>query len=322
MKLRCMTNFALIAGLGLSGCNRKAPSEPPATEAPAAEAPPPVIPPPAPAPPPPVVAPSPAAAAPQADDLAATELREHHRHHHHGGITQFIAMGLDTLGTDEAKRPQVEQIQSDLRGCMKPARETEKGLLQVISDGVAAGKIDTAKVDSAIVELHTNAASVHGCGADALNKLHALLSPAERQALVDKVQAHWHVWREVNHEAEGGGKEHGGRLAELVKELSLTPEQTEKMSTALHAAIAPLAEKFDAKKGEAHVQGFATAFAGETFDAKANNVDANSDLAAHGARRMAIFYETVTPLLTPEQRTNLAGHLREHASQQPTTATK
>jgi hypothetical protein len=31
---------------------------------------------------------------------------------------------------------------------------------------------------------------------------------------------------------------------------------------------------------------------------------------------MSIFYETVTPLLTPEQRTTLAQHLREHAGQQ------
>jgi hypothetical protein len=37
---------------------------------------------------------------------------------------------------------------------------------------------------------------------------------------------------------------------------------------------------------------------------------------------MAIFYETVTPLLTPEQRATLAGHLREHAGHQPAISTK
>jgi hypothetical protein len=32
---------------------------------------------------------------------------------------------------------------------------------------------------------------------------------------------------------------------------------------------------------------------------------------------MATFYETVTPLLTREQRATLAEHLREHARHQP-----
>jgi len=32
-------------------------------------------------------------------------------------------------------------------------------------------------------------------------------------------------WRQVNHEAEAGGEEKGGRLADLAEELNLTPEQ-------------------------------------------------------------------------------------------------
>ena len=34
-------------------------------------------------------------------------------------------------------------------------------------------------------------------------------------------------------------------------------------------------------------------------------------MAAWGVTRMVRFYEIVTPLLTPEQRTKLAEHLRE-----------
>ena len=46
------------------------------------------------------------------------------------------------------------------------------------------------------------------------------------------------------------------------------------------------------------------------------------ELASRGATRMAHFYETVTPLLTPEQRTKLAAELREHASYQPAPSAK
>ena len=171
-------------------------------------------------------------------------------------------------------------------------------------------------MDAAIANLTTAADSVHEASFETLNKLHGILSPSERAALVDKVQAHWEVWRQVNHEEEPGGRERGGWLAGLTEELSLTPDQVNKISAALHTAPAGLHGKFDPKKGEAHVHAFSTAFVGDSFDPKSVRSNANAHLASRGATRMALFYETVTPLLTPEQRTKLAEHLREHASYQ------
>jgi hypothetical protein len=95
-----------------------------------------------------------------------------------------------------------------------------------------------------------------------------------------------------------------------------------KISAALHTAMAGLHGKFDPKKGEAHVHAFSTAFAGDSFDAKSVKSNANGHLASGGATRMALFYETVTPLLTPEQHTKLAEHLREHASYQSAASGK
>jgi len=304
MRLPIFSGLALIAGVGLCACTENTTST---TTAPAAAA---IA---------PTAAPSEAAVAEAqpAEDQAASELKEHHRHHHLGGVTQFVAMSLDTLGTDEAKRPQIEKLQSDLHICMAPVAKIEHELLLTYADGVAAGKIDAAKVDASLALLSTTAAAVHGCSVATLNKLHAILSPTERQALVDKTQAHWEVWRNVNHEAEVGGKENGGRLAELIKELSLTPDQVEKISATLHTGATSGPAKFDPAKGEAHMQAFAKAFAGEKFDAKSVTADANSHLVTHGSRRAAHFYETVTPLLTPEQQKTLAEHLREHAAHQP-----
>jgi Spy/CpxP family protein refolding chaperone len=241
-------------------------------------------------------------------------LKEHHRHHHDGGVTKFIAMSLDTLGTDDAKRPQIEQLQSDLHAQMAPGREAEQSLQLELADGITAGTVDTVKVDAAIARLTTAADTEQAASLDTLNKLHAILSPSERAALVDKVQAHWEVWRQVNHEEQPGGRERGGRLAELTEEVSLTPDQVTKISAALHTAMAGLSDKFDPKKGEAHVHAFSTAFAGRSFNAKAVRSSANAHLASRGATRMALFYETVTPLLTQEQRTKLAAELREHAN--------
>ena len=123
---------------------------------------------------------------------------------------------------------------------------------------------------------------------------------------------------EVNHDIEGHGEGQHAQLERLTRDLSLTPEQVEKISAALHTALGALASKFDPKHSAAHREAFAQAFASESFDAKTVMVNPKSNLAAHGSARMALFYETITPLLTPAQRATLAGHLREHASHQPT----
>ncbi len=299
MRFFRLTGLALIFGFGLSvaAAHAQAPSPAPAGGAPTPSASP-------------------------ADDQAALELKEHDRHHHHGGVTKFIAMSLDTLGADDAKRPQIEKLQGDLHAQMGAAREAEKNLLLTLADGIAAGTVDAAKVDAAVAKLAAAADAVHGASLDTLNKLHAILSPPERAALADKVEAHWEVWRQVNHEAEPGGRERGGRLARLTEEVALTPDQVTKISAALKTGPAGAPAKFDPQKAEEHVHAFATAFAGDPFDAKAVATNANAPLASRGATRMALFYETVTPLLTAQQRTKLAAELREHASYQPAPSAK
>ena len=80
-------------------------------------------------------------------------------------------------------------------------------------------------------------------------------------------------------------------------------------------------DKFDPKAAEAHVLAFSKAFARDSFDAKSLTAGPSGAMASHGATRMAAFYETVTPLLTPDQRTTLAEHLRKHANYVPAAAT-
>lgn len=251
--------------------------------------------------------------APSQDD-PASELREHHRHLNSGGLTKFVAMSLDTLGTsDEAKGAEIGKLQSEIITHMAPAREAEKQLLQVLADGVAAGALDKAKVDAALSKLASAAASRNDADFDTLNQVHKVLSPAERTALVDKVQAHWQVWREVN---PPGSRADEARLADLTREVSLTPDQVAKISAALKAAPASDAGTYDPNRGERRVKAFATTFVTEAFDAK-SLASKEPVIAGRGSKRMAHFYEVVAPLLTPAQRTTVAEHLREYASYEP-----
>jgi Spy/CpxP family protein refolding chaperone len=246
------------------------------------------------------------------DDPVNESLRDYHRHHH-AGLVAFISMAIDTLGLDEAKKAQIATIQSDLRAKAGPARDAEHDLLSTLADGVAAGKIDTAKVDVAVEKVATASAGMHAASADAMTQLHDALSPAERAALVDKVKAHWEVWHKVNVDEKGGSKEKGAHLDKLTELLSLTPDQVTKITAAL-ATDAPVTPKNDPKAEDSHIQAFATAFTADKFDPKSLAPSATASaghVARHGGARLARFYEAVTPVLTPAQRTTLAARIRE-----------
>ncbi len=258
-----------------------------------------------------------AAAAAEADkaataegEKAAKELHAHHRHHHHGGVSMFIHMAIDTLGVSADKKAQLEKIQSDLHAKLQPSRDAGRAVLQLLDDGVAAGKIDDAKVDAAVKKQEAAAAGIHAATQDALNQLHDALSPAERTALVDKIQAHADVWKKVNAEEEYGAKEKGSRLAKLTEDLGLTPDQVDKLSTALKKDAPP---KPDHAAIDAHLKALEAAFVADKFDAKTLTTAnaANTAVSHSGTARMVRFYKIVTPLLTPEQRTKLAEHLKE-----------
>ena len=256
-------------------------------------------------------------AAPE-DDTVNDDLRDYHRHHNHGGVSMFILMGADTLGLDPAKKAQIEKIQTDLRAKMAPARDIEHGLLSTIADGVAKGKIDTAKVNAAVAKLATSSSAIHGTTATAITQLHDALTPAERAALVDKVKAHWEVWNKVNTEEKSRSKEKGTHLAKLTALLNLTPEQVDKLTTAL-SADPPDTSQTDPKPVDGYIQTFATAFVADKFDPKSLAAPATAaagHVAKQGATRMVRFYEAITPVLTPEQRAKLAAQLRERLDDQ------
>jgi Spy/CpxP family protein refolding chaperone len=252
------------------------------------------------------------------DDEDSQDLKAHHRHHH-GGFVHFMLLGIETLGISPEQQTQVDKIKADLHAKMQPVHDAQKAVLLALADGVAAGNVDTAKVDAAVAAVGTAASQVHGATVDALNQLHAVLRPEQRTALVDKVEAHWSMWKEANGDEAAAAKEHepGGHIAHLAKEISLTPDQVDKLRASFASSVAAQSQraKFDPAEAEAHLKAFGTAFAADTFDAKslATGTATNTHIASWGAARMARFYEALSPLLTPDQRTKVAAKLHAHA---------
>jgi Spy/CpxP family protein refolding chaperone len=248
------------------------------------------------------------------EDESSSDLTAHHRHHHHGGMAMFIAISLDQINTTPDQKSAIEKIKADLYAKMEPAHAAEKSVLLAVADGIAAGQFDQAKLDTAIAEVGTQSGTIHDAVSDSLNQLHATLTPPQRQALVDKMQAHFEVWHSANAPEED--KEHG-HLAHLAKELSMTQDQVDKSRAAYEQSIGGVPH-FDRAEADAHLKAFGEAFASDQFDAKSlpTKGELNSHMAVWGINRMLKLYEAVTPNLTPDQRTKLADNIRHHANYQ------
>jgi Spy/CpxP family protein refolding chaperone len=256
-----------------------------------------------------------------AEDDFSAGLSEHHRHHHHGGVTLLITLSLDTLGVSAEQRAAIDKIKADLHGKMGPADAAEHALLALLADGIAAGGIDHQKADAALARVAAATEAAHDATIDALNQLHAALTPPQRVALVDKVEAHWEVWQRANADEEKdatGQPRRGGHLASLAREIGLTQDQLDKIHTNL-AGGDKTASRLDPRAMTSHVHAFGDAFRSDTFDAKniATSRSADGHLAGSGAARMVRFYEGVDPVLAADQRAKLAAILREHANDDP-----
>jgi Spy/CpxP family protein refolding chaperone len=248
------------------------------------------------------------------DDVSAG-LMEHHRHHHHGGVTLMIALSLDTLGVSPEQRAAVEKVRSDLHARMEPARVAEQRLVTVLADGLAADSLDAASADAAVAQVAAAAAKVHDASTDALNELHTVLTPPERAALVDKVEAHWAVWQKANAEETDPRNPEGSLLEMIATDLGLTQDQIDKIRSGLGEGMKAV-PRLDPQEIATHLRAFGEAFRREKFDARllttANG--ANAHLAGWGAAHLAHFIEAARPVLTPDQRARLAQKLREHAA--------
>jgi Spy/CpxP family protein refolding chaperone len=275
--------IAAVLLLGAAGCGARAAEQPPAA--------------------------TPATAT---NDDEGAALMEHHRYHH-GGVTLFIAMSLDTIGVSPEQRAAIQTIRADLHAAMEPQRRTEQTLLGTLADGLSAGSFDAAKVDAALAQVDQAAALLHDASANSVNRLHDVLTPGQRAALVDKVSSHWAVWKHENEETDGPTS--GRHLAALTTDLGLTPDQV----TRIHAAVADGIKgvpRVDDREIAAHLRLFGDAFRADTFDAKTlpTGTPANVHMIGWGATHLVRVVETMSPILTPDQRAALADQLREHAT--------
>jgi len=269
---------------------------------------------PAPSAPPSASAAAGASPPPVAGQSAEVSEGDEHRRHHYAGVLGLVAMSLNDLDLTADQRTSVEKVRADLVADFAPARAAGKDVANLLADGVAAGAINRAKVDAAIDKLSAQVGKAQDGARDALNRLHAALTPQQRAALVDDVQAHWEKWKAAHGEDEKeDGHHRSGYLLALVKELNLSRDEAQKIKASFRDLNKGKSQDHQHKEVVDHLQAFATAFKSDKFDAKklAGGNAAGASLAKWGATRRARFLEAAAPILTPDQRSKLAQMIRE-----------
>jgi Spy/CpxP family protein refolding chaperone len=244
------------------------------------------------------------------DEQVADELQAHHRHHQ-AGFAGFVMSAVETVGIAPDQQTAIDGFRKEHRVKMKPLREANRAVLQLLADGTAAGSIDKAKVDLAITQAGSAATAVQPAMQTLLDELHGVLRPEQRAALVDKVDAHFAAWKEANDRTADGSK----HLRRIGRELSLTKDQLDKARASLDATK-DTTKPFDAAAAEAYLKAFDGAFPADTFDAKKLPAagPGSAGMVTWGTARMASLYEALVPVLTPDQRTTLADKLRQRAA--------
>jgi hypothetical protein len=257
-----------------------------------------------------------------AEDAEAYGLREHHRYHQ-GGVGLFFAMSLETLGTSPEQSAEIEKVRTSLRASMEPLHAAQRRLLATLADGLSHGALEPTTVNAAILGVSSTAPGVRDAVVASLDELHAVLTPPQRSALADKVESHWAVWRSENLESQGTtpATEHG-HLAALATELDLSPGQQEQIRAALRSQRTE-GPPFDQQKSGARLRALAEGFRQEQFDARVvDQGEPEPGMAAWAAAHLAHLVEAMSPVLSAEQRTQLAEKLREHARHSGVTESK
>lgn len=258
-----------------------------------------------------------ASAAPDAAASAAPVA--HPKFTRHAGIASGLFRAANQLALPPSEQASIDRIEANLRADDGAIRAALRAFRADLVAGVRAGKLDPTKLgadDDAV----DKAFSDHlGREAEALDALHALLTPEQRAALVAAVRAkqgerEGRTGGRFSREADGGVIDWARRrLDRLSTDLSLDPAQQRQAAAVLAKPVAPpsgaaLQARWDARKKR--YDALLTAFAADTLDTRTLDLDVMPGKSHHEPMdQMVAFFTALVPILHPDQRDKLATSL-------------
>ncbi len=231
----------------------------------------------------------------------------HRKGHHRMGLIG-AALKLDSL--TPAQRTAIEQLAQTRRTAEVPVRQADAQVLTVLAQQVEQASINRAALAPTVSARETAAVAARNVDLDTVQKLHDLLTPAQRGQLIDGIEAHFQ-----GHADAGAGKggHRGGRLGMIAKKLGLTDQQKAQIASNLRAERQ--AEGTPAQRPDFRGAGKAwlESFRGDAFNASASASNI-PQMMQRRANRMEDLMTAALPVLSPAQRSELSTHLRARAA--------
>lgn len=228
------------------------------------------------------------------------------------GHMKVIADALGDVPLTATQRATIEKMATDAEARHADAHAAHQALALAIAAQVEAGQIDRAALQPKIDALVAAVQRSQPADRAAFEQLHALLTPDQRVAFVDSVQARV--------SAKMGAMHDKHPLKQWATDLQLTDAQKTQIHDAIKARFQAMAQGHDHEAppwAHMHEQGakLMAAFKQDRF--VMDEVSPPKDVAAK-AKAMSDHVlglaETALPVLTPQQRAIAAQKIRERAA--------
>jgi Spy/CpxP family protein refolding chaperone len=233
-------------------------------------------------------------------DAPPAAAEPHHGHRGHGDLLR-ASLHLDSLTA--AQRQQIEALAQGERSAHANVTTARSQLLHALASRVAAGSVDDVALAPNVQAVEEAIQADEPGDRATLEKLHAVLTPAQRAELVTKIESH-----EGSHEGnKGRGPGWWGH------ELNLSQTQRDQIRVNLRS-IGPSVDKSVWKEARDSRQHVLEAFKGDRF--VMNEVAPTRDprIVDQGVEGMVRMAKASAPVLTAEQRATASAKLQEMAA--------
>jgi|HubBroStandDraft_4_1064222.scaffolds.fasta_scaffold29833_2 Spy/CpxP family protein refolding chaperone len=227
-----------------------------------------------------------------------------HQHRHHEGI---VAQALALPSLTAAQRTAIERLEETRRAAEVPVKQADARLLTALATQVEQAAIDRQALAPDLQARDGAAAAAHAVDQQTLQQLHDLLTPAQRSALVDAVEATGHG---------GDGHDRREHLAHMEERLGLSEQQEAQIASNLRAEHQGAPDGGHHGGAGAWRQAWLESFRTDSFNATANGAQHGG---GHRGDHLENLMQAMLPVLSPTQRAQLATQLRHRAAHESRT---
>ena len=222
----------------------------------------------------------------------------------------LVAASSVTLSYDQ--QDLLISVRQEVSGKSSAVNAARQKLVGLVADGVASGTLDDKAIDATLQEMTAAAEARDPAVVDGLTRLHAGLSPDQRKSMAQTIaQGISSLAGQSKTEREQLQR----RVDSLTANVGLTPEQTARVKSDILDGYKQFAPELndEAATRQKQLGGLSQGFAGFYFQPTVANVTAAWDLLPK-SKRLIAFARTLTGILNPSQRAQVAALIRERVN--------